>query len=131
MSSIHAESFLPFPPSRVWQALTDSEMIGKWLMKTDFVPVVGHAFRFDTGNWGITHCEVLAMEPEKMLRYSWKNPPLDTVVTFTLTPEGEGTRLTLEHSGFHLEDPRQKFAYEGMKGGWEAMLQSRIAAVLA
>lgn len=130
MSTIHTEHFFPHPPAKIWQALTDPEMMGRWLMKNNFQPVLGHQFHFDTGNWGLTQCEVLEMTPEKTLRYSWKNPPLDTEVTWTLVAENGGTRLILDHSGFNLEDPRQKFAYDGMKAGWEQMQTARFPGVL-
>lgn len=43
---------------------------------------------------------------------------LDTVVTWTLSPSGEGTKLLLEHEGFRDEDA---FAHEVMSGGWGRM----------
>jgi uncharacterized protein YndB with AHSA1/START domain len=44
MASIEVDEFLPRPPGRVWQALTDPALLARWLMPTDFKPVVGHAF---------------------------------------------------------------------------------------
>ena len=32
------ERDLPFPPERVWRALTDSVLIADWLMPNDFLP---------------------------------------------------------------------------------------------
>lgn len=83
------------------------------------------------GAFGTTHCEVLAREPERLLRISWKNPPLDTTVTWRLAPAGSGTRLHFEHAGFDLADPRQRRAYEGMSSGWRAKILTRLAEVLA
>lgn len=51
---------------------------------------------------------VIAVEPERLLRYTWRNGPLDTVVTWRLVPEGKGTRVLLEHHGFDLSDPAQR-----------------------
>ena len=130
-TAIHATQLLPHPPERVWRALTDPERMSRWLMPTDFKAELGHAFSFDTGGWGKVQCVVLAIEPLRLLRISWKNPPLDTTVTWTLFPEGAGTRLEVEHAGFNLEDPKQRFAYEGMKGGWSGNVAERLATAVA
>lgn len=130
-ATIEAQQLLPHPPARVWRALTDPALLSRWLMPTDFQPVVGHRFTFDTGQWGKTECEVLAIEPTSLLRISWKNPPLDTTVTWRLVPEGEGTRLFLDHAGFDLDHPMQRFAFQGMSGGWSGGIASRLAEVLS
>ena len=97
--SITVEKVLPYSAEKIWRTLTSCERIAKWLMPNDFAPAVGHRFNFRTspmGDWdGVVHCEVLACNPPKLLRYSWKggadsNPAygsrLDTTVTWTLTP---------------------------------------------
>jgi uncharacterized protein YndB with AHSA1/START domain len=48
MASIEVDEFLSQPPGRVWQALTDSALLARWLMPNDFKPVIGHAFTFRT-----------------------------------------------------------------------------------
>ena len=45
--------------------------------------------------------------------------PLDTQVTFTLTPSDGGTRLRMVHSGFR---PSNHSAYEGMSKGWPTVV---------
>jgi len=63
------------PPEKFWQALTQSELIADWLTANDFLAVVGHRFTFRAparANWnGVTDCEVLAVEPNERLAYSW------------------------------------------------------------
>ncbi|MCB9758794.1 MAG: SRPBCC domain-containing protein [Alphaproteobacteria bacterium] len=94
----------PHPPARVWRALTTSQAIAAWLMPNDFVPEVGRAFTMRTepalGFDGVVHCEVLTLEPERSMSWSWRGGPIDTVVTFRLEPEGQGTRLYFEQTGF-------------------------------
>ena len=65
-------------------------------MKNDFKPVVGHRFNL-RGEWGgVLDCEVLAIEPNKTLSYTWNFAHddaafnLQSVVTFTLTPNAHG-----------------------------------------
>ena len=118
-----------YTAEKIWHTLTSSELIAKWLMPNDFVAAVGHRFNFRTrpmGDWdGVVHCEVLACEPSRLLRYSWKGgsdsstspaPRLDTSVTWTLTPAAGGTHLKMVHDGFVL--PENQSAYDAMSPGW-------------
>jgi uncharacterized protein YndB with AHSA1/START domain len=106
--ALHVERRYPHPVERVWRALTDARLIAAWLMKNDFSPVVGHRFTLRTdpgpGFDGVVHCEVLEIEAPRRMRWSWRGGPIDTVVTFTLTPVSlgaiEGTRLEVVQTGF-------------------------------
>ena len=99
--SIVIERVMPHPPEKIWRALTQSPLIEEWLMKNDFRPVVGHKFNFRADpmpGWnGVTDCEVLVVEPNERLSYSWNASGeeavngLKTVVTWTLTPVDGGT----------------------------------------
>lgn len=124
------DQFLPHPPSAVWKALTDPEIHARWWAAGDVRPVVGHKFTLDMGAWGHQPCEVLAVEPERLLRYSFSPDSLGTTVTWRLEPEGTGTRLFLEHAGFDLDSPMGRAAYEGMSQGWPSVLP-RITPALA
>jgi uncharacterized protein YndB with AHSA1/START domain len=127
-------------PERVWRALTDRRALSQWLMETDFEPTLGHQFTFRSKpqpGWdGITYCEVIEIDPPRRLAYTWrggtgKDKPLtlDTVVRFTLAPEGTGTRLILEHTGFSgLKSVLVSFM---MKAGWKKKLRSTLDAVVA
>jgi uncharacterized protein YndB with AHSA1/START domain len=140
--SIVVERTLPYPPEKIWRALTQPELIGQWLMPNDFAATVGHRFNFRTkpqGDWdGVVHCEVLEVEPWRRLRYSWRggsndNPRygsrLDTVVTWTLTPVEGGTHVRMAHDGF---TPQNDFAYNAMSPGWGRVLEGveRVTATL-
>jgi uncharacterized protein YndB with AHSA1/START domain len=127
--SVIVEREFPYPPEKLWRALTDSSLMEQWLMKNDFEPVAGRAFNFRLDpmpNWdGVIDCEVLVVEPGKTLSYTWKVPALEpagsagTVVTFTLTPTDTGTRLHMEQSGF---GPNQDAAYKGAGYGWQKFI---------
>jgi len=107
--AIHRERVYAHPPHRVWAALTQPRIIASWLMPTEgFEPVAGTRFRFRTrpapGFDGIVHCTVVEAIPERRLVYTWasgKGVARPTTVSWTLEPVGDGTRLMLEHSGFH------------------------------
>jgi uncharacterized protein YndB with AHSA1/START domain len=134
--SIAQEYDLPYPPAKVWRALTEPELLARWLMNNDMQPAVGRSFTFrmEPTKWwdGIVHSEVLEIEPLKRLSYTWRSgpesSPLDTVVTWTLTATASGgTRLRLEHSGFV---PGNKFAFDGAAQGWQRMVNERLPEVL-
>ncbi len=73
--SLIVEREMPHAPEKVWRALTQGPLIADWLMSNDFQPVVGHRFNFRAPpmpNWnGVTDCEVLVVEPQQPLSYSW------------------------------------------------------------
>ena len=111
--SVVVEREVAFPPEKIWRALTQPHLIEEWLMKNDFKPVVGHSFNF-RADWGAVDCQVLAVEPNKTLSYTWGAFGLKSVVIWTLTPTSTGTHLRMEQSGFR---PDQQQAYQGAKGG--------------
>jgi uncharacterized protein YndB with AHSA1/START domain len=126
--SVVVEREIPYPPEKIWRALTQPQLIQDWLMKNDFKPVVGHNFNF-RADWGAVDCQVLTVEPNKTLSYTWAAYDLRSVVTWTLTPTSAGTRLRMEQSGFR---PDQRQAYQGAKGGWQrffATLEQVLARV--
>ena len=114
------ERDIPFPPEKIWRALTQPHLIEAWLMRNDFALAVGHRFNL-RADWGAVDCEVLAIEPNRALSYSWAAFGLGSVVTWTLTPTSTGTRLRMEQSGFPPDQPQ---FYEGAKGGWPRFISA-------
>ena len=124
--TVTVERDFPHPPAKLWRALTEPHLIEEWLMKNDFKPSVGHRFSL-SGDWGAASCEVLEIEPEKTLSYTWNAMGLESVVTFTLTKTGSGTRLRMDQAGFR---PDQQQAYHGAQWGWKKFL-GNLETVLA
>jgi uncharacterized protein YndB with AHSA1/START domain len=129
--SVIVEKEFPQPPEKIWRALTEKSLIEQWLMKNDFEPVTGHSFtlRMDpVKGWnGVIDCEVLAIEPPRVLVYSWGTLGLGSVVTFTLTPTDSGTHVRVEQSGF---GENQDQAYNGAKWGWQNFI-GKLEGVVA
>ena len=115
--SIEFECELPDPPEKVWRALTVPDLLAAWMMPNDIKPEIGGRFAFAKADAPI-ECEILDAEPERLLRYSWRERPApgntadprtrpagqpnaDSIVTFTLdrTVSG-GTHLRIVHDGF-------------------------------
>ncbi len=148
----------PVPPARVWTALTDSAELGKWLMPNDFVPELGHAFRFQMPpqrGWdGQTFCQVTELQPQTALAYTWQGRAtgekplrcagmdsaqladalkdvhfeLNSTIRYALTPTPTGTRLLLEHSGF---TGKMLFVSLILELGWRTRVLARLAKLLA
>ena len=124
--SVIVEREIPHPPEKLWRALTQPHLMEEWLMKNDFKPAVGHRFNL-RGEWGgVLDCEVLSIEPQKTLSYTWNFKhedaayDLSSVVTFTLTPTSTGTHLRMEQAGFR---PDQKQAFGGAHAGWKTFFE--------
>jgi uncharacterized protein YndB with AHSA1/START domain len=118
--SVVVEREIPHPPEKIWRALTEPHLIEEWLMKNDFKPLVDHRFNL-RGDWGAVDCQVLTLEPNKTLSYTWDAMGLESVVTWTLTPSGAGTHLRMEQAGFR---PDQGQAYHGATFGWRKFFAS-------
>lgn len=124
--SVVVEREIPYPPEKIWRALTQSHLIEEWLMKNDFKPNEGHRFNL-SADWGGVACQVQSVEQNKTLSYTWDTKDLRSVVTWTLTPTGTGTHLRMEQSGFR---PDQQMYYRGATAGWQRFL-ANLEAVLA
>jgi uncharacterized protein YndB with AHSA1/START domain len=136
--AIRREILFPRPREQVWRALADSTALAEWMFPNDFAPQVGHRFTFrvppnpKVGFDGlIVRCEVLECEPPSRLAFSWSAGGLvDTRVSFRLEPDGDGTRVFFEHSGFDVSQPWGKQALRGAEVGWEKMFE-RLTGVVA
>src|SRR6516162_7262223 len=137
-STIRREIVIPRSPDLVWRALTDSATLAEWMYPNDFEPRVGHHFTFrvppnpKAGFDGlIVRCEVLECEPPTRLVFSWSADGLlaDTRVSFSLQPDGDGTRLFFEHSGFDASQPWGEQALRGAEFGWAKMLKQLVVVV--
>tara|TARA_R110002126_G_scaffold291741_2_gene456345 strand:- start:19770 stop:20195 length:426 start_codon:yes stop_codon:yes gene_type:complete len=92
----------------VWAFLTDKDKLGTWFHPADRNLQEGQDYalmgKADDGTpkkmcWGT----VIEMQPPSKLVQSFTVGPLSgamTTVTWNLEQAGDGTRLTLEHSGF-------------------------------
>ena len=136
--TIRRELLIPQPREQVWRALTDSATLAEWMFPNDIEPRLGHHFTFrvpanpKAGFDGMmVRCQVLECEPPNQLAFSWSAGGLaDSRVSFRLEPDGEGTRVLFEHSGFDVSQPWGGQAFKGAEFGWTKML-GHLPAVVA
>jgi uncharacterized protein YndB with AHSA1/START domain len=118
------------PASKVWEALTNPEMVKQWLFGTDMEAdwrVGGKIFY--RGQWEGKQYEdkgeILDLEPEKKLVSTYfsgmsgkeDKPENYSKVTYELTPEGEGTQLTITQEN----NPSEESAKHS-EGNWNQVL---------
>jgi uncharacterized protein YndB with AHSA1/START domain len=141
--TIRKEILIPQPREQVWRALTDSSTLAEWMYPNDFEPRVGHEFVFrvpanpKVGFDGlIVRCAVLECEPpgsagDGRLVFSWSagGSVENTRVSFQIQPDGNGTRVFLEHSGFELSESFGKQAFQGAEFGWAKLIKQLAATV--
>lgn len=124
------------PIQLVWRAITEAQLMKKWYFNiADFKPEVGFKFQFEGGEEGNRYvhlCEILEIEPQKKLKYSWRYEGYEglSYVTFELSSIGEKkTKVKLTHEG--LETFRHSdFVRENFVGGWEYLIHESLKEFL-
>lgn len=133
---VRIEMALAAPIEDVYAAWTQPAAMARWLAPTGSAEVeadvrVGGRFRVVMIGDGtsIQHTgEYLTVEPPRQLSFTWQSPYTGaepSVVTVTLTADGDRTRLVLLHERLP-EDAAQSH-----RGGWGAMLQRLVEEVQA
>lgn len=120
------------PPETVWRSLATSKALAEWMYPNDFEPRVGHRFSFrvpprpQLEHGLVVRCEVLTCVPPSELVFTWVVEAfLNTRVSYRLEPDGTGTRVSFEHTGFE-----QEAALGGAEYGWN-MMHGKLAKALA
>jgi uncharacterized protein YndB with AHSA1/START domain len=128
---VSIDELFPVPVERVWYALTDLQMISRWLMDTDdFRPEVGARFTLRheprQGFRGYVECQVLELSPPHRMVWSWLSDEsaAPTRLVIELEAHGQATRLTLRHTGDAAE-----CTVKSITPGWTEKL-GRLAEAL-
>ena len=112
---IHQEITLPASPDRVYSALLDGAQFAKATggRAAEIASGEGAAFSLFGGAIRGRHVE---LAPGEHIVQAWRaqNWPtgLYSIVRFTLTKDGNGTRLALDHSGYPEDQ------HEHLSAGW-------------
>lgn len=117
----------------VWAVVTEPEHIAGWFSHTvelELTPGGRAVFHWD--GHGTVSGRVERVEPPRYFSFRWAMDPgadltddNSTLVEFSLSAEGESTRLTVVESGFRdlagPEDEKQGH-FDGHQRGWETEL---------
>lgn len=111
---IERETYVSAPIDRVWRVLTTPEHIRTWYAPggCEIEPRPGGTVRFRWDEHGEFHGRVERAVPDALFRFRLAHAPdrapavpgQATVVEFTLSPEGAGTRLRLTETGIRALD---------------------------
>jgi uncharacterized protein YndB with AHSA1/START domain len=124
--SILIEHSINAAPAEVWEALTTPELLAKWWVPGDIRPEVGHSFLLEMPGWGNVPCQTLTVDPGASFSYTFA----DWTLTWTIRTEGVSTTVLLEQSGFDLNNPQHRFAFDNMGPGWRDEILPRLDALL-
>ena len=134
---IERETVIDAPVERVWELITEPEHVGRWFgdagATIDLRPGGEMVVRW--AEHGDNHARVVDVEPHTRFSYRWApfdepggEQPVEgnsTLVEFSLTPEGDGTRLRVVESGFAslaTSDEQRKRNHADNTGGWRSEL---------
>ena len=131
---VRIERTLPAPIEEVFAAWTHPDSMGMWLSpmghaEVEADPRVHGRFRVVMvgDDMTIEHTgEYLVFDPPRLLSFTWRSPytgPEPSVVTVSLTPEGEATRLLLVHERLPADQVTSH------AGGWGSMID-RLTVLL-
>ncbi|WP_328687547.1 SRPBCC family protein [Streptomyces caniferus] len=136
---IEREISIAAPVERVWAVLTEPEHVGSWFGQGEPTPVdlrPGGIMELDHGEYGRFLTKIVKVDPPHHFSYRWAGAHPgevavegnSTLVEFTLTPEGDGTRLRVVETGFAglriPEDRRKTAGYESHCEGWSAQVEN-------
>jgi uncharacterized protein YndB with AHSA1/START domain len=130
---IEREITVAAPVSRVWAVLTEAPHIAGWFGDTAEIDLrVGGTMVLGWKEHGTVLATVERVEPPHAFAYRWSStvdtepaPGNSTLVEFTLTADGDGTRLRVVESGFAaldipVEEQRKRHAEN--TDGWRMEL---------
>ena len=111
-------------PERVFQALTQKEELERWFVQEAEIELKPGGIIHT--NWAPGMGErgtVKQVIASQLFSFTWEGAfsPTPTTLTFELTEEGDGTSVTLTHSGIGEGEGWE--AYANISNAWDAHLQ--------
>lgn len=128
MTEVRLERVVAATPQRVFDAWTDPAVMRRWYcpnpdmhLEVTGDAVVGGAFRVDMGHGAhVVEGVWTDLEPGRLVAFTWRWTTSEVPasrVRVELTPEGDGTRLVLTHTGLADDDDAR-----GHAEGWQLQL---------
>jgi activator of HSP90 ATPase len=113
-TSLHQEVAFTPGPQRVYEVLLDSKQFAAFTgLPAEIDPNVGGAFKMFGGRIVGRNVELV---PDQRIVQAWRptnwDPGVYSIVKFELKPQGSGTLVVLDHTGFPESD------FDGLSSGW-------------
>jgi uncharacterized protein YndB with AHSA1/START domain len=124
IDSIERTITIAAPIERVWDIVTTPEHMGRWFGDAG-AERDGDVIKMRWEEHGEAELRIVRSEAPSVFAYRWDaniGGIGDTLVEFTLTPEGGGTRVRVIESGWaslRTTEAEQTRLREGNVGGWE------------
>lgn len=135
--SVEREVLIEAPPEVVWQVITEPRHIERWFVdQAELDPRPGgdglYTFRHTPTGEHVYRLQVVSVDRPRRFVYRWMHPegvsPAEgnsVLVEFTLTAEGNGTRLRVVESGIQALEwaEHEKARYvQDHNNGWVRIL---------
>lgn len=123
MDSIERTIYIDAPVERVWTIVTEPEHIGTWFGDAG-ASRTGDVITMAWKQHGEAELRIVREDAPSAFAFRWDANDAgigDTLVEFTFTPEGDGTRVQVVESGFEqlrTGAERQAELREGNVSGW-------------
>jgi activator of HSP90 ATPase len=113
-TSLHQEVAFTASPKRIYEVLLDSKQFAAFTgLPAEIDPQVGGAFKTFGGRIVGRNVELI---PNQRIVQAWRptswDPGVYSIVKFELKPQGPGTLVVLDHTGFPESD------FDGLSSGW-------------
>jgi uncharacterized protein YndB with AHSA1/START domain len=127
-------------PPAVWAALTRDDLVARWFGQSAHLPDlrVGGEGTFGFDGYGEFAVRIEQYDEPTVFAFTWTNQAgaalrtdNSTLVRFTLTPDEDGTVLTVVESGFEHLGEHAGTAMEANRGGWASELDELVAFLAA
>lgn len=105
-------------PEQVWAALTEPELLERWLAQAEFEPTVGGRVHLVWPDQGEMHGSITKLNAHEELEYSWNEATGSSLLQFEIEPAASGATLRLAHFGTSPEDA------PGLGAGWQSHLEA-------
>jgi len=138
---IERDVLIAAPVERVWELVTSAEHVGRWFADSgaeiDLRP--GGRMSLSWREHGTFHGRVEAVEPPHRFVWRWLSeidsreeptPANSTLTEFTLSAEGDRTRVVVVETGFddlEVDPERRTAAFANHTSGWKAELDDLVA----
>ena len=122
--TIEREILISAPIERVWEIVTTPEHMGQWFGDAG-AERHGDVINMSWKEHGTAELRIVQEDAPNRFAFRWdaNDPGIgDTLVEFTFTPEGSGTRLRVVESGWgelRTSPERQAELRDGNTGGWK------------
>ncbi|ROT29526.1 SRPBCC domain-containing protein [Micromonospora sp. HM5-17] len=132
MTEIRTAVDLRHPADRVWQALTDRDLLAKWFASVEPRPTSISRFTLRPVDLPeldeLVTVELVDLDPPHRMELRWRESDRATRLVCEVTPTAEGCRLAVTHSAgeepWDLADPDRR------QRCYQQLLDTRLPAVL-